>query len=334
MRLLSLLACAALLCGRAGAAETTSSVVSFQHDDARGELRALAGNRELFVYNYSTSDSLPHFFPLNTPSGKNLLVEKTEPYPHHRAFWVSDTVIRDGVKGDIYNSYYSGKKLPRKTGPDAVKREHGPPFNTASVHKAFREVCRTEGAARGYEEDLVWETSRTTTTFPLLDEHRNVQVHLLQDGAYLVDFQFTLTAAYGDVKFVSDQVHYAWPFLRINKQFSPEGGGTLTNDRNTTGQERTNLKPAKWIDYSNTINGATEGVTMFQFPHGDPDPLWLTRDYGTFGPRRPEAQSGKPFTLKKGESLHQRVGIYVHNGNAADARLGDMYTRYVNGKVH
>lgn len=310
----------------------TTSTIALDQDDKRGTLRVSIGERELFTYNYSDDWALPHFFPMNSPSGKNLLVEKTEPYPHHRAFWVADTVVRDGVKGDVYNSYYSGRKKQKLPGKPKEKREYKAPFNTASRHLDFVNQTFLDGSA-SIQEDLVWETSRTATAFPLLSEHRKIKIYPLSEGEYFMDFAFTLTADFGDVQFVSDAVHYAWPFLRINTQFSPEGGGTLSDDRGTTGQASTNLKPAKWIDYSNKVDGTTEGVTVFQWPDGGPDRLWLTRDYGTFGPRRPPQQSGVPFTLKRGGSLSQRVGIYVHNGNAAEADLRAMRDKFVQQKL-
>ena len=58
---------------------------------------------------------------------------------------------------------------------------------------------------------------------------------------------------------------------------------------------------------------------------------WLTREYGTFGPRRPDDRSGKPFTLKKGESITQRVGVLVHNGDAGGGRVRERYKKYVKG---
>ena len=90
------------------------------------------------------------------------------------------------------------------------------------------------------------------------------------------------------------------------------------------------MKPARWIDYSNTIDGVTEGVAVFQWPDGR-DRRWLTREYGTFGPRRPDELSGRPFTLKAGAFLSQRVGVLVHNGNVATGRVSQRYERYVAG---
>src|SRR5690606_18846325 len=99
-----------------------------------------------------------------------------------------------------------------------------------------------------------------------------------------------------------------------------------------TGQEATNMKPAKWIDYSNVVDGKAEGIAVYQYPDGK-EHRWLTREYGTFGPRREDDRSGKPFTLKKDESLSQRVGIYVHDGDVKTGRVQEMYERYIDGKI-
>jgi len=74
---------------------------------------------------------------------------------------------------------------------------------------------------------------------------------------------------------------------------------------------------------------------MKVFPVADraSPPLWQVRDYGTFGPRRPDAQSGVPFVLKKGESLQQRVGILVHSGDATTGRVAERYQQFIAGKL-
>lgn len=303
----------------------------FLQDDTNGKLSISLGAQKLFVYNYGPEWELPHFYPLNTPSGKNLLVEKTEPYPHHRAFWVADTVARGSVRGDVYNAYYSGTKANGKN-----KRK--PPFDTGSRHVSFQITTGTAGLAY-FTEDLVWETSRTETAYPLLDEHREIRLVALSGGDYLMDFAFELRATYGDVQFVSDAVHYAWPFLRINETFSGDNGGTITAQNGAVGQESTNMlplgsQPIMWMDYSNPLDGEAEGVTIFQHPdpqYGTGSRKWLTREYGTFGPRRPDEFSGAKFTLKKGDILQQRVGIYVHRGDALTGNVADVYAKYIKG---
>jgi hypothetical protein len=177
--------------------------LELRRDDEAGRLHVFIDGREVLVYQFGERLDLPHYWPMNSPSGKNMLVQQTEPYPHHRSFWFADTV-------------------------------------------------------------------------------------------------------------------------RLNS-------GTITADNGATGQEATNMKVARWIDYSNTIEGTTEGMAVFQWPDGQ-EHRWLTREYGTFGPRRPESQSGKSFTLERGDSITQRVAILVHSGNVNTGGVAKRYQQYVEGK--
>jgi hypothetical protein len=299
---------------------TAAGRFALVNDPEGGRLRVLLDGREAFVYEYGESLDLPHYFPLNTPGGRNLLVQKTDPYPHHRAFWFGDTVKREGTSASLYNAYYSGAKLG--------ELKHGPPFDSAVRHVEFEETTASGGMAL-IRERLVWETNRTKSAFPLLDEQRDVKVQALEQG-YLMDVTFTVTATYGDVRFISDPVHYAWPYLRLDPRFSGTSGAVITSDSGATGEKATNMQFAKWIDYSNTVDGEREGIAVFQWPDGE-EHRWLTREYGTFGPRRPDAQSGKPFDLKEGESLTQRVGVFVHRGDVETGRVAEVYARWAAG---
>jgi hypothetical protein len=295
--------------------------VMLARDDASGTLSILVGGREAVVYQYGEGLDLVHYWPMRSPSGKNLLVQETEPYPHHRSFWFADTVRPEGGERDVsfYNALYGG-----------VKTEAGayvPPFRDRIRHRSFTRL--DSAAARAdIEAELAWEMDGGS---PVIDERRRLAVHGLGGGEYLLDLAWTLTASQGDVHFTSDDVHYAWPFLRLDPAFSGEKGGKITSDTGAAGQEATNMKPALWIDYSNTVEGVTEGVAMFQWPDGR-EHRWLTREYGTFGPRRPDDQSGKPFTLKRGESISQRVGVLVHKGDVAGGRVRERYQRYIEGR--
>lgn len=301
--------------GHAARADAPDARVAFQRDDDAGQLTVLVDGNEAMAYQYGEEVDLTHFWPLRSPSGKNMLTQKSDPYPHHRALWFADTVQLAGRrKASFYNALYSGEN--RK-----------PPFKDRIRHATF--AALQSGDVGTYREKLVWTMDRDV---PVLDEQRDVRIVPLGDGEYLLDLTFTLTAAHGDVTFVSDAVHYAWPYLRINETFNGEHGGTITNDRGQTGQKQTNMQPAKWVDYSNTVDGTAEGLAVFQWPDGQTH-RWLTREYGTFGPRRPDPQSGKPFTLKQGETLSQRVGILVHRGDVEAGRVKERYEQYVKGEL-
>ena len=295
--------------------------ITLARDDASGTLAVLIGGREAVVYRYGGELDMPHYWPMRSPRGPNMLVEKTEPYPHHRSFWFADTIRPEGGERDVgfYNALYGGVKTE--------SGDYGPPYRDRIRHESF---TRLESAAdrAEVEAELVWEMDGGR---PVIDERRRLVVHSLGGGEYLLDLTWTLTASRGDVLFASDDVHYAWPFLRLDPAFSGDKGGRITSDTGAVGQEATNMKPALWIDYSNTVEGITEGVAVFQWPDGR-EHRFLTREYGTFGPRRPDEQSGKPFTLKKGESIAQRVGVLVHTGDVAGGRVRQRYNKYIEGR--
>ena len=113
-------------------------------------------------------------------------------------------------------------------------------------------------------------------------------------------------------------------YLRMAPPFCAEQGGTIVDDRGRRGQEATDGQYAHWIDYANTVDGLAEGVAVL-LPDDDRPRKWLTRAYGTFGPRRPDALSGTQFSLARGERLSGRVTLLVHNG---DAETGGVAARY------
>jgi hypothetical protein len=297
-----------------------SPQIQLKRDDKSGNLRVFIDGEEKLVYQYHSSLDLVHYWPLKSPSGKNMLVQKTEPYPHHRAFWFADTVQLQGQKeASFYNALYSGQK----TGKDSYK----PPFRHHIRHIKFT-CLKTKGDRAVIEKELLWEME---DQIPVLDEQRCLIIQDLGEGEYFLDIQFELTASYGDVRFLSDEVHYAWPYLRMNPCFCGDNGGVITSSSGSRGQENTNMKYALWVDYSNTVEGVTEGLAVLQWPDGRKH-RWLTREYGTFGPRRPDGESGKEFTLEKDQSITQRVGILVHKGDVRAGKVREQYRKYIQKK--
>jgi hypothetical protein len=294
--------------------------IELRQDDEAGQLHVYIDGRAALVYQYIQWLDLPHYWPMYSPSGKNMLLQQGDPYPHHRSFWFADTVRLDGGREvSTYNSFYTGQRIGKET--------FGPPFRDHIRHIAFTCVGEKENRAV-IDTKLLWEMDGDR---PVLEEKRHLVIHALDNGEYLLDIAFELTAVYGDVEFISDDVHYAWPYLRMHPQFSGENGGTITADNGTTAQEGTNMKTARWIDYSNVVDGVVEGVAVFQWPDGRAH-RWLTREYGCFGPRRPDDLYGKSFVLNKGDSITQRVGILVHRGNAKSGRVSERYQLYIEGK--
>lgn len=294
--------------------------IAFQPNDKEGQLRILIDGKEALVFCHGDEVDLPHYYPVRSPAGQSLIVQQTEPFPHHRAIWFADTVRLAGQRQvSFYNAYYGrlDKKDPKSPFRDRIRLVAAKP-------------AKTDGNQADLHLKLLWEMDRKT---PVLDEDRRMRIVALGQGQYFLDVQFTLAAAYDDVEFVSDHVHYAWPYARITPAFSVQKGGTITNSEGGVNQKGTDNQVARWVDYSNTVNGQTEGLTIFSHPDNPYPHRWLTRDYGTFGPRRPDAKSGKKFTLKKGETISQRVGILVHRGDVKTGLVAERFQQYVAGQL-
>jgi hypothetical protein len=287
-----------------------AGAVQVDRDEAQRQLTFRVGDQKLTEYHYSPDHFLTYFHPILSPSGKELTVRETQPYPHHRSLWFADRVQLEGqpIVG-FYDACYKNQHRIR--------------------HDKFVELKADEKGAV-LREELLWEMDKKT---PVLKERRDVRLVPLENGEYFLDIRFTVTAEYGDVHFHSDAAHYAWPYVRMHPQFSVDKGGKLVNSEGGVNQKGTCDKVATWTDYSNTVDGKTEGLAFFSHSENDHPHRWLTRDYGTFGPRRADAQSGKPFTLKRGESLKRRIGLLVHNGDAKDGKVAERYEQYVGGKL-
>ncbi len=296
-----------------------SPSVELQPDDAANKLTVLVDGRAALAYQYSDEFALPHYWPVRSPSGKLLVVQHPDPYPHHRSVWIADKVqVGDGPVVDFYHC----TKNLRSTSEPADGFRH------FIRHQRFGKQ-EVEGNTAVVEAELQWIVDENN---PVLDEHRELRVVALGEGEYLIDLTWKLTPSQGDVKFLSDKVHYAWPYVRMDPQFSGEQGGVITTDGGQHGQTDTNDATASWIDYSNTVEGETEGLALFIYPDGESH-RWLTREYGTFGPRRADKFSGTKFTLHSGESLRGRVGILVHRGDAKSGRIAARYQQYIESEL-
>jgi len=296
--------------------------IKLQRDDRQGQLHILLDGKEALVYCYGKDVDLPHYYPVRSPSGRLLTVQQPRSdHKHHRSVWFADEVQLNGQrKVSFYKAIYS------RTDP----KDPTSPLRDRIRHVKFLEEEVTPARAT-IKAQLLWEADQGK--MPVLDEIREMRVVPLENGEYFLDLQFEVKAAYGDVTFVSNKAEYAWPYVRMNSKFSGQQGGVITNSEGGVNEKGTHDKPARWVDYSNTVDGAAEGLAMFIAAEKEPPPRWLTREYGPFGPRRADAQNGKPFTLKKGDSLTQRVGILVHSGDVNAGRVKERCRQYMNGKL-
>jgi hypothetical protein len=287
-------------------------------DDAQGRVTVSAGEHETVGWRYGHEFAIPHWYPLRSPSGKDLVIQHPDPYPHHRAMWLADKVqLADGPVVDFYHCFKN------QVDPQDATKGY-----VHFIRQTAMPVCEVKDGKAVIATALQWLVDGRV---PTLDDARRLVVTGLDAGEALLDLSWTLTAAHGPVTFHSDWVHYAWPYLRVHPQFSVDKGGILIDDVGRSGQQATNERYANWMDHSNTIDGVTEGVAVF-VPQDGQWRKWLTRDYGCFGPRRDDQLSGVKFTLAPGEAIGGSVRIHVHRGDAAAAGVARRYRDFVEGR--
>ncbi len=297
-------------------------------DETTSNLTVSIGEQTAFVYRFDESLDLPHFDPFNSASGRAMTVKITEPYPHHRSFWVADEgILLEGrpERVGIYNALYSGV-IDKSKSPYPVA-----PYARRVKHVEFTNVS-VDGDEAGFDEKLTWFDGET----PLLDELRRYRVVSLGEGEYFLDFSFRLRATYGNLSIRRDSSHYAIPYIRMNDHFNvQEGGGQIVNDQGGRQQAETDGKFASWVDYHAPLPDGSgfEGIACFIHPSKRPPHLWLTRDYGTWGPRGSEGHHATTFEIPRGEHYDQRVGLLIHRGDARTGDVAKRYARYSDGDL-
>ena len=270
----------------------TSARIRLARDEAKGQLHVMIDGKEAIVYCYGPDQDLVHYYPVRSPSGKSMTVQQTEPFPHHRSFWFGDKVQLKGQRAASFYAPFLSRENPKD--PQS-------PFKDPVRHVGFLPADLPENAAV-IRSKIVWELDRK---IPVMDELREMRIVPLTGGQYFLDLTFTVTPPTDDVSFLSDWVHYAWPFVRMNKTFSGEGGGQITNSEGAKGQAGTNGqfadgKAAKWVDYSNTVEGATEGLAIFSHPQNEHPHGWLSAGIWLFWPAAARCEERQGVHAEKG----------------------------------
>ena len=298
------------------------SRITMATDTDKGVTTIAVDGKTAVVYKHGEDVDLPHFHPWNSPSGRNMVVDITDPFPHHRAFWVSEnSVLLEGetTRFSNYSAIYTGVKKPD------VSKWPVAPYQHRSKHVAFENVKSTKDTLE-FDETILWLVGETK----IADELRHYKFTALEDGEYFVDFSFKIVAAYGKLTVKCDVTHYAWPYIRMNETFSVDKGkGTITNSDGKVNQKETDQKPALWIDYSApTPDDKMEGLACFLHPSETEPITWLTRDYGCWGPNRKANQHNTTFEVPQGESLERRIGLLIHNGDVNAGKVAERYKAY------
>ena len=161
-------------------------------------------------------------------------------------------------------------------------------------------------------------------------------------GVRAIDWEITIHASSGDVKFKDDKhgsmAIRTHPNLQLDN--APDQGVTTANGQaiNSEGVSGKSVfgKRAKWIDYWGKIDGKTVGIAIFDHPSNPRHPTWwMARGYGYIAadPFGGHAIGGEPpgtgdMTIKSGNQVTFHYRYLFHEGDPKQARIAEQYSRY------
>ena len=291
-----------------------SQGVSFKQEAGKIEVSV---DGQPFTTYYFEGFNKPVFFPLRAASGTIVtrgypmvagVAGEAQDHPHHKGLWFTHGDV-NGV--DFWSESDKTGKI---------------------VHRKFAAV--KGGPKTGVlQSENDWVTPAGET---VLKEIREVTIHS-QPGARVMDFDLKVTALAGSVKF-GDTKEGSFG-IRLAQPFSDKNGGRIENSQGGQGEKGCWGKSADWVDYTTKINGEPVGVAIFDHPTSFRHPShWHVRGYCLFAVNpfglhdfyNDKAKDGS-HTLEKGQSMSFRYRIYIHPGNAQDAKIGDRYKAYADG---
>lgn len=270
--------------------------------------------------------------PLRAPSGT--IVTRAYPmskvegeatdHPHHRGLWFAHSDVNGW---DYWNNEFSYEKDPKYKGRIG--------------HIYVTSIDKVESGAKTGEIDETSEWKQLDGAV-VLTEQRKMIFHAGGPNR-VMDFDFVLTAKqtvkFGDAKDGVFGLRVAagleepqpkdWPT-------EPKRTGVMTSSEGCKLEAECWGKTARWMDYSGIVNGEKVGIAIFDTPGNPRYPTyWHARGYGLFANnifgQREFTKNAKPdgsMTLQPGEKIHFAYRVVVHPGDAAEARIADLYADY------
>ncbi|MCA9083069.1 MAG: PmoA family protein [Planctomycetaceae bacterium] len=289
--------------------------VSFRDlDGKRTEIRI--GDEVLGVLNYGDEWRKPFIFPLNAPSGVNVLRDIVptaadqgsskdgRDHFHHKGVWVSV----DSVNDEKLNFWHEGEKIV------CDKVEHSVADNgtgTLTLHNSWIEADK-----------------------PLVRETTTITIH----PSRLLVYQIALAAVDKDVTFYDTKEGFF--AVRVAHTMREMNGGFIENADGLKGEKTCWGKESPWVDYYGEVDGKTCGVTLMDCPENFRKSRYHVRAYGLFavspfGPHKYSngEQEEAPVTLVPGrKGIQLRYGLLIHDGDTEAGKVADAYQKFLSAK--
>jgi len=256
--------------------------------EAHDEVSFQRDGLEIARYHYRSEQKRPFVFPIIGPSGRSLTrmghPHDPETHSHHNSVWIS----HQSVNG---TNFWEDRGSARIT------------------HQRLRHF--QDGAEIAWvETENAWLAADGTT---VMRELRRTGVRLLDAKQWMLLVDLEL-APEGGREVTLGQTAFGLIGVRMAKTIGVhDGGGTIRNSEGGVDEAGCFRKPARWCDYSGPITSQqSEGLTLMDHPMNLSHPVpFHVRDDGWMGAA---VTFSGAHSLKAGEKLRLRYGLYVHAG--------------------
>lgn len=240
--------------------------------------------------------SKPDFYPVYSPSGREVTCTCAYRYNHHKSIWIGHANV-NGI-----NFFHDNNPNMQNAG-DIVLEKY-----TSQTTQEHIELSTTNG----------WITKKGQR---ILTEERNIRVSPNED-AHIIDITSILIASEGPVTFGQDS--HAYLGIRVADSMDVEDGGIIINSNGQVGEEQTMRQVADWVDYSGIVAEQKVGITLMNHP-SNPKSAFFTRSYGTFLSNFTLLKSLK---LSSGGSITQHFRIVIHEGSLENVDIAGYFAAF------
>lgn len=273
-------------------------VVPLPYDQASVQVEG----RELTRLHFGRDLHRPFLYPVISPGG-NRLTRMGHPHDpnghsHHNSIWLSHHDV-NGVDfwGDAGKGRIQCMRINR--------------YEDGDDHAAIEIVSH-------------WIDSESGAT--LLSEVRTMTFYPQTSGEWLLDLRTRLTAEQPEVTL--GDTPFGLIGVRMAKTIGvSDGGGRILNSNGKRDEKEAFRKPADWVDYSGAAaRDELAGITLMDAAEnpGHPAPFHVRND-GWMGAC---FSHQRPTTLKKGESVTARYGVYIHRDVPSQDEIAALYVKF------
>jgi hypothetical protein len=285
-------------------------------DIGGGVLEVKIGGKLFTRYHYGADWPRPFLYPFIGP--KDAQVTRHFPmrddidgemhdHPHHRSVWVA--------YGEV-------------NGTDNWSEAKG---HAWIRHIRFEEI--TSGPVFGRIRSVNSWTSKDGVK--QMEDVRQFTFYNLQSER-LVDVDVKFVATEGEVV-LTDTKEGGIISVRVATTMDGDKGGMIVNSYGGRTEAENWGKPAHWVDYYGPVEGKTIGIAIMDHPSSFRYPTrWHVRDYGLFAANpfalkyyEPQRGWNGDHTMRKGDELDFRYRLFVHEGDTAEAGVGEKYFGFI-----